>query len=484
MIRGSVFFMALRPENLPRDPALLMELAIALDAENETLRATIASLKGLIFGARSERMAAILAEQLALDLQDLADDVTPSPANDDAPSSTQTGSRNSRSKQKRNIGALPKDLPRCEQIIGPETTVCPCCAGKLHRIGEDVSEALDVVPAILRVLRTIRPKYACRACEEVVVQAKAPARLIEGGMVTTALVAHIAVAKYGWQSTLYRQMQILAGYGVHLDRSTLARWVKQAAWMLKALYLLQLAHMHGYPRLFCDETPMPVIDPGRKRTKICQFWTHATDDRSWQGPAPPAVAYVFAEGRSKKEIAAQLAKFSGVLQVDGYAAYKSLESDKRTAGKIRLAFCLTHARRKFVAVHKATNSPFAQEVIERIAEVYAIEKRIRGTSAENRRAVRQAETKPIMEALHARFVAVSDGLSKISTLREAIDYTLGHWAGLTLFLDDGRLEPDTNSVDGTRRNSSRRRCGLSGEGKRSPPWPRRWVFRIRRCITG
>ena len=441
--------MALRPENLPDDPALLTELALALDAENETLRATIASLKGLIFGSRSERMAAILAEQLALDLQDLADDVTPSPTNDDAPSSTKTGSRNVRSKPKRNIGALPKDLPRCEVIIEPETTVCPCCAGKLHRIGEDVSEALDRVPAVLRVVRTIRPKYACRACEETVVQAQAPARLIEGGMVTTALVSHIAVAKYAWQSTLYRQMQILAGYGVQLDRSTLARWMKQAAWMLKPLYLIQLAHMHGYPRLFCDETPMPVIDPGRNRTKICQFWTHATDDRSWHGPAPPAVVYVFAEGRGKKEIAAQLAKFSGILQVDGYAAYKSLEGDERTAGKIRLAFCLAHARRKFVAVHRATKSPFAQEVIERIAEVYAIEKRIRGTSAENRRAARQAETQPIMKALHARLVAVSNGLSKISTLCEAIDYMLGHWAGLTLFLDDGRLEPDTNTVERT-----------------------------------
>jgi transposase len=162
-------------------------------------------------------MAAILAEQLALDLQDLADDVTPAPASDDAPSSPTTGSRGSRPKPKRNIGALPKSLPRCEQIIEPESTICPCCAGKLHRIGEDVSDALDVEPAILRVLRAIRPKYACRACEEVVVQAKAPARLVEGGMVTTALVVHIAVAKYGWRSTLYRQMQILAGHGVELD---------------------------------------------------------------------------------------------------------------------------------------------------------------------------------------------------------------------------------------------------------------------------
>ena len=186
-------------------------------------------------------------------------------------------------------------------------------------------------------------------------------------MASTALVAWVAAAKYAWGSTLYRQALILAGQGVAIDRQTLARWMKQAAWMLKGLYLAQIAAMHAHPRLFCDETPMRVLDPGRGRTKICQFWAHATDDRSWKGPAPPAVAYIFAGGRGKKEIAGQLAGFEGVLQVDGYAAYTALAGDKTHAGKIQLAFCLVHARRNFVKVHKTTNSPFAKEVIERIA---------------------------------------------------------------------------------------------------------------------
>ena len=133
-------------------------------------------------------------------------------------------------------------------------------------------------------------------------------------MATTALIAHIAAAKYAWQSTLYRQAQILAGHGVVVDRQTLARWMGGAAWMAKGLYDLQLKTMHGFERLFCDETPMPVLDPGRGRTKVCQFWAHATDDRAWKGPAPPAVAYVFAGGRGKQEIVAQLAGFEGVLQ--------------------------------------------------------------------------------------------------------------------------------------------------------------------------
>ena len=436
--------MALRPEDLPEDPALLTEMVLAFDGEIENLRATIATLRSMIFGPRSERLTTIVAEQLALDLADTGA-APPAAANDDAGQKASVGK--ARGKAKRNIGALPKDLPRVEQTIEPETTLCPCCARQMHRIGEDAVEVLDRVPAMLRVLRIIRPKYACRGCEGAIVQAKAPARLIEGGMVSTALVSHIAVAKYGWFSTLYRQAQILAGYGVAIDRQTLARWMKQAAWMLRGLYDLQLKTMHAHKRLFCDETPMPVLKPGHGRVKKGQFWAHAVDDRPWAGPAPPAVAYVFAGSRKKTEIAAQLSDFSGVLQVDGYEAYKSLTRDEQSKGRIALAFCLAHARRKFVAVSKTTRSPFAKEVVERIAAIYAIEKRIRGKSAEERRAARQAESAPIMAALHARLLEVRDGLSQISTLTKAINYTLAHWAGLTRFLDDGRLEPDTNIVE-------------------------------------
>jgi hypothetical protein len=190
--------MALRPETLPQDPALLTEMLLAFDGEIERLRAAVATLKGLIFGARSERLTVIGAEQLALDL---ADELAPTPAaNDDTTEAmvVSAEARKSQRKAKRNIGALPRHLTRCEQTIEPATTLCPCCAGQMHRIGEEVSEMLDRVPAVLRVLRTIRPKYACRACADAIVQAPAPARLIEGGMASTALVSHIAVAKYGW----------------------------------------------------------------------------------------------------------------------------------------------------------------------------------------------------------------------------------------------------------------------------------------------
>jgi transposase len=275
--------MAIRPETLPRDPDRLIEIVLAGEGKIEALQVTIAKLRAIIFGARSEKSAVIIAEQLSLGLGEAgADAAVPSPANDDGPKDAR-GNKTApemRKKPKRNIGALPKHLPRVDVTIEPETTMCPCCAGGLHRIGEDVNDVVDRVPAVLRILRTIRPKYACRACEGAVVQAKARPRLIESGMASTALVAWIAAAKFAWGSTLYRQTQILAGHGLDIDRQTLARWMKQAAWTVKGLYELQLAAMHSHSRLFCDETPVRVLDPGRGRTKICQFWAHATDDRS------------------------------------------------------------------------------------------------------------------------------------------------------------------------------------------------------------
>src|ERR1700731_3438274 len=217
-----LFVMAIRPEALPTDAAALTEMVLALDAENEKLRVVMRTLKEMIFGKRSERLAVIVAEQLALELDDLETGVTPpAPANDDAAATKPAGKP--RKKARRNIGALPKHLPRCEQVLEPDTTACPCCDGRLHKIGEDVSEVLDVIPAILRVLRTIRPKYACRGCTDGVVQAKVLPRLIESGMASTALVTHVVVSKFAWYLPLSRQGQILQRPGLYLVPLALAR---------------------------------------------------------------------------------------------------------------------------------------------------------------------------------------------------------------------------------------------------------------------
>src|ERR1700726_2160626 len=468
--RMYLLIMAIRSDALPTDAAALTEMVLALDAENEKLRVAMQTLKEMIFGKRSERLAALVAEQLALELGDLGTGVTRrAAANADTAAAKPLG-KPLRKKARRNIGSLPKHLPRCEQVLEPEATACPCCQGQLHKIGEDVSEVLDVIPAILRVLRTIRPKYGCRSCTDGVVQAKVLPRLIESGMASTALVSHVVVSKFAWYLPLYRQVQILAGQGIHLDRATLALWVKRAAWWLKSLYELQLRTIQASPRLFCDETPMPVLDPGRRHTRTCQFWAHAMDDRPWGGPSPPAVAYVFADGRGTDKIAGQLTGFSGILQVDGYAAYKALA--RGHGGAIRLAFCLAHARRKFVEVYKTMQSPFAREVIEQLQAVYAIEAEIRGSSAEQRLAVRRTRTAPLMEELKAGVACMVGQLFSQSKLTEAINYALNHWDGLTLFLSDGRVEVDSNTVERSMRPIAmgRRNSLFSGSEGGAESW--------------
>ena len=196
-----------------------------------------------------------------------------------------------------------------------------------------------MIPAQFRVIVTRRPKYGCRACESAVVQAAAPARLIEGGMPTEALVAHVLVGKYADHLPLYRQSQIYARQGIELDRSTLADWVGRAAAELRPLHERLFEHLKRSPKLFMDETRAPVLDPGRGRTKTGYLWAIARDDRPWAGPDPPAVAYLYAPGRGAEHAIRPLAGFHGVLQVDGYAAYKALADPARAGGPVTLAYC-------------------------------------------------------------------------------------------------------------------------------------------------
>lgn len=444
------FTMSSSTGSLPSDSALLRRMVLALQAENADLRVYADLLRLMIFGAKSEKMATLDPAQIALDLGDLSDIATtgPAAANDNASEPVAPHQRKRRAAS-RNIGALPAHLPRHEEVIEPKNTICPCCNLALHRIGEDISEALDIVPALLRVIRTIRPKYACRSCEEGVSQAPARARVMNGGMATTALVAHVVVAKFGWHLPLYRQAQMLAGAGLNIDRGTLGGWVTRAAWWLKPLHERLLGFIRAQPRVFCDETPLPRLDPGRGRTKVCQLWAQAIDDRPWKGPAPPAVGYVFTEGRGTDELEAQLGRFGGVLQVDGYGAYKSLAKRRRksNAAPLRLAFCLAHARRKFADVVKTTGSREALAVIGTIAEVYLIESRIRGLGAEARLTARKAESAALMSALKSRLEQLMAEVSPKSSISKAAAYTLGHWQGLTAFLNDGRIEVDSNIVE-------------------------------------
>ncbi|CCW19288.1 Mobile element protein [Sphingobium indicum BiD32] len=430
------------PENLAKALEVMTFRVAELEAELEAKSRLLNTYKAMLFGRRSEKARIVLDEQGCLDLGDLSA-IAPAPpaANDDpAPKAANRKSR-------RNIGALPKHLPRIINVIEPDSTQCACCQCAMHKIGEDVSEALDIVPAILRVIATVRPKYACRACEGGIVQAPAPRRMIEGSMVTTSFIAWVVSQRFAWYLPVYRQAQMLSGHGLQIDRSTLSRMVKRAAWWLDGLFDRQLRFIHSHHRIYVDETRMPVLEAGRGQVRIDQFWAHGIDDRSWNGPAPPAVCYIYASSRSRLEITKQLASYKGVLQVDGYTAYKHLVMPGREAGPIQLAFCLAHLRRRFVDLHKSTKSPLTEQFIALFGQVYRIEADIRGTSAEHRRSVRQEQSRPVMEELKALCDATLPRLSAKSQLAEHIRYAHDHWHGLTLFLEDGRIDVDSNMIE-------------------------------------
>ena len=377
------------------------------------------------FGRRAESLP---EDQMLLALED----VEQTQAGETAGKEAKAASLPAASARKRRInrGSLPAHLPRMETIVDVADKTCPCCCGQLHCIGEDVSEKLDIVPAQFRVLVVRRPKYACRACESGIVQAPAPARLIEGGIPTEATVAHVLVAKYADHSPLYRQAQIYARQGIDLDRSTLADWVGRAAWHLQPVYERLLSHIRASPKIFADETTAPVLDPGRGRTKTGQLWAYARDDRPWGGTDPPAVGYVYAPDRKAERPMTHLAGFTGVLQVDGYAGYRAL-AEKHD---VQLAFCWAHVRRRFYELAAAGSAPIASEALARIAALYAIEDDIRGRDAEMRRAIRQQRSRPILDNLQLWLRERLALISQKSKLAEAIRYALSRWEGLTRFV--------------------------------------------------
>jgi transposase len=425
-------------EALPEDPGLLKAMLLAERAESDRLRQIIKELQRHRFGRRAESLPEDQL-QLALEEVEQADAAVHAEGEGKAPAERQARA----AKRRANRGALPAHLPRIEMVVDVGSAICPCCSGALHRIGEDVAERLDIVPAQFRVLVVRRPKYACRTCEDVVVQASAPARLIEGGLPTEATVAQVLVSKYADHLPLYRQAQIYARQGLSLDRSTLADWVGRAAFLLRPVHERLLEKLKTSTKLFADETTAPVLDPGRGRTKTGQLWAYARDDRPWGGADPPGVAYVYAPDRKAERPIAHLAGFRGVLQVDGYAGYKVLAQ----RGAVQLAFCWSHVRRPFYELAQSGPAPIATEALARIAALYKIEGEIRGRSAEDRRATREERSRPLIEELAPWLHEKLALISQKTKLAEAIRYALSRWDGLCLFLGDGRIEIDNNVVE-------------------------------------
>ncbi|MBY5624886.1 IS66 family transposase [Rhizobium leguminosarum] len=442
--------------DLPDDVAALKAMLIAArlseagkdaqigrkDERIERLEKLVAAFKQAAFGRKSEKTD---PDQFDLALEDLETAMAAIHAEDEADGPP--GNRISKPRET-NRGSLPRHLPRVEEVIEPASLIC-ACGGCLHCIGEDVSERLDVVPAQFRVIVTRRPKYACRACTDGVVQAPAPARLIQAGLPTEATVAHVLVSKYADHLPLYRQAQIMSRQGIDLDRSTLADWVGRAAFELRPVFDALVADLKRSTKLFMDETRAPVLDPGSRKTKTGYFWALARDDRTWGGGAPPGVAFTYAPGRGGIHAERILQGFSGILQVDGYAGYNRLIAPERVGSHIRLAYCWAHARRKLVEITRNGSAPIAEDGVKQIGELYRIEAELRGRDPQARLAGRQERSAPLVADMQTWLVDHRAHVSTKSPLGEALAYIAKYWDGLKLFLTDGRIEIDNNAVERT-----------------------------------
>ena len=439
-----------------------------LTDSNRRLEHLISELRRAIYDKRSEKRP-LNDRQLAFeDLEGAVAEVEEAVAAAGAASAS-PGRR--RRAPRRNLGHLPKDLERIEHVIEPDSTQCPCGCGQMIRIGEDRTERLDIVPAKLRVIVTVRPKYACRSCEQGVLQAAAPAHLIIGGLPTEGALAQVLISKYADHLPLYRQSQIYARSGVELDRSTLAGWVGKASFHLTPVVDRLAWHLKQSDHLFMDETRAPVLDPGRGKTKTGYLWALARDQRPWAGPDPPGVVFFYAPGRGGRHAEGFLKGFQGKLHVDGYAGYNVVAAPGK--GVVR-CYCWSHARRKLCEIHDSHRSTIAAEGLRRIAAMYAIEKEIRGEPPEVRLAVRQARTAPLVKDFGVWLRRQRARISPKSRLGEKLAYIGNHWDGLQVFLTDGRVEMDTNIVENTIRPLAlnRKNALFAGHDEGAKAWAR------------
>ena len=449
--------MALDPAHLPDDIAALKAMLVAadlrstdLDAEIENLRLTIAKLQHATFGASSERTS-VLMDQLELQLDELVARHAQETASDEIAAAAQPGDATTvppaAPKPPRRVPArrpLPAHLQR-ERVIVPAPQACPCCGGaKLRKLGEDVTETLERVPARWKVVQHVREKFSCRACEKIA-QAPAPSHPIARGRAGPVLLAEVLFGKYGAHLPLNRQSEIFAREGVTLDVSTMADWVGAAAATLMPLYEAIVKHVHAAERLHVDDTTVPVLAKGKCRTG--RLWTHVRDDRPFGGKAAPAAIYYYSPTREGVHAERQLAAYTGICQADAYSGFNGLFFDGRKPGPIIEAGCWSHSRRKFFELARLRKMPIAIEAVVRIDEIFAIEREINGQSALLRHAVRQARSKPLIDRFELWLRGERKKLSAKGPLAKAIDYQFNHWKAFTRFLDDGRICLSNNAAE-------------------------------------
>jgi transposase len=411
------------------------------DREIEHLKLLLAKLHRMQFGRKSEKLARQI-EQLELRLEELESNGSePEPKTPEPPPTTPSSIPPATKPRGR---ALPAHLPRETRRHEPKETVCPEpeCQGDLRKLGEDVTEVLEYVPGRFRVIRHVRTKLACTKCD-CIVQVEAPSRPIERGFAGPGLLAHVLVSKYGDHLPLYRQSEIYARQGVGLERSTLADWVGGSSKLLAPLVEVLRRYVMSADKLHADDTPVPVLAPGQGKTKTGRLWTYVRDDRPAGNEAAPAVWFAYSPDRKGEHPEQHLEKFRGILQADAYAGFNQLYA----SGLILWAACWAHVRRHFYDLDQAHASPVAQEALLRIGALFEIEEKIRGKPPEERRAMRQAESKPLLDSLRQWFEATLSKLSRKSETTAAIRYALSRWDALVRFLDDGRIEMDNNAAE-------------------------------------
>ncbi|EQB30012.1 IS66 family transposase [Sphingobium ummariense] len=417
--------------------ARIAELEAALAARDSliaALRVQLAQLRRMTFGQSSEKLS-LQIEQLELALEELEGEAQ------------LAGTRSSfadRNERPAPIRSLPAHLPREERRIEPAagTCTCPDCGGALRPLGEDSDEMLDVLPVQWRVMRTVRPKYSCRSCEKII-QAPAPPKAIARGKASFATLAHVVVNKFDHHLPLYRQAEMMAAQGIDIDRSTLAGWAGQAAALLDPIVSRIREEGLKAGKIHADDTPVPMLDPGRGRTATARLWAYVVDDRASGVAGPALVWYKFTPDRSGIHPQTELKSFSGLLQADGYAGYDKLYED----GRVREVACWAHFRRKIFENHATSPTPLTTDLLERITQLYRHEADIRGQPPDVRRQHRQRHCKPLVDDLRT---AIDDALRRLSpksAMAKALAYGRKRWTALTRFLDDGYAEIDNNIAE-------------------------------------
>jgi transposase len=415
------------------------EQLISREREIEHLQLLLAKLHRMQFGRKSEKLQRQI-EQLELRLEELESHRSEKECNAAEPASVIASSTPTATKPTRR--ALPDHLPRQTRRHEPKETVCPQCQGELRKLGEDVSEMLEYVPASFVVIRHVRTKLSCTKCD-CIVQAEAPSRPIERGVAGPGLLAHVLVSKYCDHLPLYRQSEMYARQDVELERSTLADWVGSTSRLLQPLVEALRRYVTAADKLHADDTPVPVLAPGQGKTKTGRLWTYVRDDRPAGDSAAPAVWFAYSPDRKGEHPERHLEKFRGTLQADAYAGFNQLYEN----GRIEQAACWAHVRRKFYDLEQAHASPVAREALVRIGALYGIEETIRGKPPDERRAVRQAQSKPLLDFLRQWFEATLSKLSRKSETTVAIRYALSRWDALTRYIEDGHIEIDNNAAE-------------------------------------